>query len=136
MTASSRSHTAGCVCGEINTRHCPVHGQGEVVSPSRSHTDTREWAEHEKALGFEGCCLSAIDAGLTYERLLALLADLQRLEALESEVTALRDRLGQFVLGGEGMMSLPDVLDELCRMLAALRREKQVKAGAEGSEDA
>jgi hypothetical protein len=20
-----------CVCGEINTRHCPVHGQGAVV---------------------------------------------------------------------------------------------------------
>lgn len=21
-----------CVCGEINTRHCPVHGQGEVAA--------------------------------------------------------------------------------------------------------
>jgi hypothetical protein len=25
---------AACVCGEINTRHCPVHGQGEPSAAS------------------------------------------------------------------------------------------------------
>jgi len=33
--ATEREQT-DCVCGEINTRHCPVHGQDEVTLQTQS----------------------------------------------------------------------------------------------------
>jgi len=29
----------GCVCAEINTRHCPVHGQQKAWLPGREFED-------------------------------------------------------------------------------------------------
>lgn len=44
---------------------------------------------------------------------------------LSAEVTDLRNRLGRYVLGGEGeMFSLARVLDELCRILEEADRER------------
>ena len=34
---------AACVCGEINTRHCPVHGQGDDAATVRNADDVWAW---------------------------------------------------------------------------------------------
>lgn len=33
----------GCVCAEINTRHCPVHGQGEIIVTVVPRSEFPHW---------------------------------------------------------------------------------------------
>lgn len=55
-----------------------------------------------------------------------LVAEVERLTREREQVEALRERVASWVLGGEGeMISVPDVLDELCRILDVVSLEEQ-----------